>query len=105
MGNEFHAAKLDDELFHQSMIADFVNGVVKGAAYVGLFVAEGVLQKAYMLTPLGMGTAVNNLVSSAFNPAEPVENDPFPKYPSPERGFFEGFFHPQWRIKILMLNL
>ncbi len=94
MGNEFHAAKLDDELFHQSMIADFVNGVVKGAAYVGLFVAEGVLQKAYMLTPLGMGTAVNNLVSSAFNPAEPVENDPFPKYPSPERGFFEGFFSP-----------
>ena len=43
MGNEFHAAKLDDELFHQSMIADFVNGVVKGAAYVGLFVAAGVV--------------------------------------------------------------
>lgn len=196
MGNEFHAAKLGDELFHQSMIADFVNGVVKGAAYVGLFVAagaltagtgglaapllaiaggfvlgdvidevadtvsgwvddalnfcgfgrsadgtiisgslnvktkdqpaaraagiiphekligsiiadtqnppkgkarslaEGVLQKAYMLTPVGMGSAVNNLVSSVFNPAEPVENDPFPKYPSPERGFFEGFFSP-----------
>ncbi|EML9905156.1 RHS repeat-associated core domain-containing protein [Morganella morganii] len=196
MGNEFHAAKLGDELFHQSMIADFVNGVVKGAAYVGLFVAagaltagtgglaapllaiaggfvlgdvidevadtvsgwvddalnfcgfgrsadgtiisgslnvktkdqpaaraagiiphekligsiiadtqnppkgkarslaEGVLQKAYMLTPVGMGSAVNNLVSSVFNPAEPVENDPFPKYPSPDRGFFEGFFSP-----------
>ena len=41
MGNEFHAAKLGDELFHQSMIADFVNGVVKGAAYVGLFVGAG----------------------------------------------------------------
>ncbi|MEG0281086.1 MAG: RHS repeat-associated core domain-containing protein [Morganella sp. (in: enterobacteria)] len=196
MGNEFHAAKLGDELFHQSMIADFVNGVVKGAAYVGLFVAagaltagtgglaapllaiaggfvlgdvidevadcvsgwvddalnffgvgrsadgkiisgslnvrvkdklaaraagivpnekliesimadtqnppkgkarslaEGVLQKAYMLTPMGMGSAVSDLVSSVFNPAAPVENDPFPKYPSPERGFFEGFFSP-----------
>lgn len=207
MGNEFHAAKLGDELFHQSMIADFVNGVVKGAAYVGLFVAagaltagtgglaapllaiaggfvlgdvidevadtvsgwvddalnfcgfgrgadgtiisgslnvktkdqpaaraagiiphekligsiiadtqnppkgkarslaEGVLQKAYMLTPVGMGSAVNNLVSSVFNPAEPVENDPFPKYPSPERGFFEGFFHPPLQIKTLMPHL
>ncbi|MBA5806704.1 RHS repeat protein [Morganella morganii] len=84
------AGKIPGEKLTEMILADTENPPKSR----GRQVAEETLKNAFMLTPLGMGLAVNDFVSAQFNPAEPVAEDPFPKYPSPERGIWEGIASP-----------
>ncbi|HHN8391435.1 TPA: RHS repeat-associated core domain-containing protein [Morganella morganii] len=84
------AGKIPGEKLTELILADTKNPPESK----GRQIAGETLKKAFMLTPQGMGMAVSDFVSAQFNPAAPVAEDPYPTYPSPERGFWEGIASP-----------